>query len=220
MPAVSYDAVCQGLIKFHAGFKSTFSMSAGRRQKAPLAQSLLGALLHDWQLAALCCRRLVCCLSFSLSRCTFIALIKSRESYRVLSAVLASESIYEIRLDLFAFTSASDYIESCALCAFFIFIILHACHKMWHTALWYGTTRYAHGSAWHMTESKHKGFHLCKCLDGSVYPPAPVCSAYRLPWSAFAFVRIRIEIFVQSAVYNPSEPMTTSLCLAEETNVI
>lgn len=107
------------------------------------------------------------------SRCTFIALIKSRESYRVLSAVLASESIYEIRLGLFAFTSASDYIESSAPCAFFIFIILHACHKMWHIALWYGSTRYAHSSAWHMTESKHKGFHLCKCLDESI--PLPQC---------------------------------------------
>lgn len=149
-------------------------MSSGRRQKAPLAQSLLVALLHDWQLQATSMLSLSLSLSlFCSSRCTFIALIKSRESYRVLSAVLASESIYEIRLGLFAFTSASDYIESSALCAFFIFIILHACHKMWHIALWYGSTRYAHSSAWHMTESKHKGFHLCKCLDGSI--PLPQC---------------------------------------------
>lgn len=32
MPAVSYDAVCLGLIKFHAGFKSTFRMSAGSQK--------------------------------------------------------------------------------------------------------------------------------------------------------------------------------------------
>lgn len=177
-------------------------MSAGRRQRAPLAQSLLVALLHDWQLAALCCRRLVCCLSLSLSvscssRCTFIALIKSRESYRVLSAVLASESIYEIRLGLFAFTSARDYIESSAPCAFFIFIILHACHKMWHIALWYGSTRYAHSSAWHMTESKHKDFHLCKCLDGSI--PLPQC-VVRIGCLEAPGSHSNCEIFVQSAV--------------------
>lgn len=216
MPAVSYDAVCLGLIKFHAGFKSTFRMSAGSQKASGWltgsVSALLWALLHDWQLVLQSTMLSVS----SSSRCTFIALIKLRTGSGFVSCLRKENPLIKYRR-VFAFTSASDYIESkpsIFLCAFFIFIILHACHKMWHIA-----PHTAPSSAWHMTKSKHKGFHLCKCLDESLLflmPPfvvrssrleAPVGPGSHSNWN---FCAVCIQ----------SEPTTTCLCPAEETNVI
>lgn len=140
MPAVSYDAVCLGLIKFHAGFKSTFRMSAG-------SQKASGYRLTGSVSALSIVTRLTTCgivlqsmtmLSVSCSsRCTFIALNKLRNGSGFVSCPRKERNPLIKYRRLFAFTSASDYIESkpsIFLCAFFIFIILHACHKMWHIA--------------------------------------------------------------------------------------
>lgn len=212
MPAVSYDAVCQGLIKFHAGFKSTFSMSAGRRQKAPLAQSLLGALLHDWQLAALCCRRLVCMLSLSLSVSLYFYC--SNQIERIVSGFVSCPRkrihLRNTSWSICIHICQRLYWVLCSVCVFHFHNFACLPQDVAHcTVVRYHTVR----TRFCLTYDRIKAQRLpLMQMPWRVYPPAPVCSAYRLPWSAFAFVRIRIEIFVQSAVYNPSEPMKTSLC--------
>lgn len=217
MPAVSYDAVCLGLIKFHAGFKSTFRMSAGSQKASGWLTGSVSALsIVAWLTTCGIVLQPTMLSVSSSSRCTFIALIKLRTGSGFVSCPRKENPLIKYRR-LFAFTSASDYIElkpSIFLCAFFIFIILHACHKMWHIA-----PHTAPSSAWHMTKSKHKGFHLCKCLDESLLflmPPfvvrssrleAPVGPGSHSNWNF-------------CAVCTQSEPTTTCLCPAEETNVI
>lgn len=164
-------------------------MSAGRRQKAPLAQSLLGALLHDWQLQATS--------MLSLSLCLYLCLLLvslyfycSNQIDRIVSGFVSCPRkrihLRNTSWSICIHICQRLYWVLCSVCVFHFHNFACLPQDVAHcTVVRQHTVR----TQFCLTYDRIKAQRLpLMQMPWRIYPPAPVCSAYRLPWSArFAF---------------------------------